>query len=124
MHLCALVEGGVNLIAAFAGEAGAVDVNGNAAELPLADAEALEVVYRFVQHGVHGLETVWPLYGVHIPVIGDDLCVDVRIALVLLDPRQQARTVEVGDPIETFRHVHDDHVIDDLTVFIQRSGVF
>ena len=124
MDFCALVKCGVNFIAVFAGEAGAVDVDGNAAELAFADAEALEIVNRRVQHGVHRLEAVRALHGVHIPVIGDDLCVDIGPALVLLDPRQQARTVEVGDPVQAVRHVHDDHVVDDFTVFVQRSGVF
>ena len=83
----ALVERRINLIAVFAGEAGAVDVDGNAAELAFADAEALEIVDRRVQHGVHRLEAVRALHGVHIPVIGDDLRVNIRLALVLLDPR-------------------------------------
>ena len=120
----ALVKCGVDLITVFAGEAGAVDVDGDAAEFPVADAEALEVVDRRVQHGVHRLETVRALHGVHIPVIGDDLCVNVRPALVLLDPRQQTRAIEVGDPVDPVRHVHDDHVVDDLAGFVQRSGVF
>ena len=120
----ALVERRINLIAVFAGEAGAVDVDGNAAELAFADAEALEVADRCIQHGVHRLETVRALHGVHIPVIGDDLCVDIGLALVLLDPRQQTRAIEVGDPVQAVRHVHDDHVVDDFTIFVQRSGVF
>lgn len=94
------------------------------AELPLTDAEALEIVDRRVQHGVHRLEAVRALHGVHIPVIGDDLRVNISLALVLLDPRQQARAVEVGDPIQAVRHVHDDHIVDDLAVFVQRGGVF
>ena len=120
----ALVECGVDLISVFAGEAGAVDINGDIAELPLTDAEALEIVDRRVQHGVHRLEAVRALHGVHIPVIGDDLRVNISLALVLLDPRQQARAVEVGDPIQAVRHVHDDHIVDDLAVFVQRGGVF
>ena len=120
----ALVERRINLIAVFAGEAGAVDVDGNAAELAFADAEALEIVDRRVQHGVHRLEAVRALYSVHIPVIGDDLRVNVGFALVLLDPRQQTRTIEVGDPVQTVCHVHDDHIVDDLAGLVQRSGVF
>ena len=120
----ALVECGVDLISVFAGEAGAVDVDGNAAELAFADAEALQIVDRCVQHGVHRLEAVRTLYGVHIPVVGDDLRVNISLSLVLLDPRQQARAVEVGDPIQAVRHVHDDHIVDDLAVFVQRGGVF
>ena len=120
----ALVECGVDLISVFAGEAGAVDINGDIAELPLTDAEALEIVDRRVQHGVHRLEAVRALHGVHIPVVGDDLRVNISLSLVLLDPRQQARAVEVGDPIQAVRHVHDDHVVDDLAGFVQRGGVF
>ena len=120
----ALVERRINLIAVFSGEAGAVDVDGNAAELAFADAEALEIVDRRVQHGVHRLEAVRALHGVHIPVVGDDLRVNISLSLVLLDPRQQARAVEVGDPIQAVRHVHDDHIVDDLAVFVQRGGVF
>ena len=101
-----------------------MDIDGNAAELALADAEALEIVDRRVQHGVHRLDAVRTLHGVHIPVIGDDLRVDVRLALVLLDPRQQTRPIEVGDPIQAVRHVHDDHIVDDLAGLVQRSGVF
>ena len=101
-----------------------MDIDGNAAELSLADAEALEIVDRRVQHGVHRLEAVRALHGVHIPVVGDDLRVNISLSLVLLDPRQQARAVEVGDPIQAVRHVHDDHVVDDLAVFVQRGGVF
>ena len=101
-----------------------MDVDGNIAQLALADAEALEIVDRCVQHGVHRLDAVRPLHSVHIPVVGDDLRVNVGFALVLLDPRQQTRTIEVGDPIQAIRHVHDDHVVDDLAVFVQRGGVF
>ena len=120
----ALVECGVDLISVFAGEAGAVDINGDIAELPLTDAEALEIVDRRVQHGVHRLEAVRTLHGVHIPIVGDDLRVNVRLALVLLDPRQQTRAVEIRDPVQTVRHVHDDHIVDDLAGLVQRGGVF
>ena len=101
-----------------------MDVDGNIAELALADAEALEIVDRRVQHGVHRLEAVRALHGVHIPVVGDDLRVNISLSLVLLDPRQQTRTIEVGDPVQTVCHVHDDHIVDDLAVFVQRGGVF
>ena len=101
-----------------------MDINGDIAELPLTDAEALEIVDRRVQHGVHRLEAIRALHGVHIPVVGDDLRVNISLSLVLLDPRQQARAVEVGDPIQAVCHVHDDHVVDDLAVFVQRGGVF
>ena len=124
VNFCTLVECGINFIAVFPGKAGAVDINGDIAELPLTDAEALEIVDRRVQHGVHRLEAVRALHGVHIPVVGDDLRVNISLSLVLLDPRQQARAVEVGDPIQAVRHVHDDHVVDDLAVFVQRGGVF
>ena len=80
VNFCALVECGIDFIAVFTGEAGAMDVDGNAAELALADAEALEIVDRRVQHGVHRLEAVRALYGVHIPIVGDDLRVNVRLA--------------------------------------------
>ena len=49
---------------------------------------------------------------------------NIRLALVLLDPRQQTRTIEVGDPVQTVCHVHDDHIVDDLAGFVQRGGVF
>ena len=119
----ALVEGGVNFIAVFSGEAGTVDVDGNVSQSALTDAEALEIVHRLIQHGIHGLEAVRPLHGVHVPVVGDDLRLNVRVALVLFNPGEQPGAIQVGDPIQALRHVHDDHVVDDLAVFIQGSGV-
>jgi len=119
VNFCALVKRGIDLITVFSGETGAVDINGDIAELPLTDAEALQVVDRHVQHRIHRLEAVRPLHGIHIPVVGDELRVNVRLAPVPLDPRQQTRAIEVRDPVDAFCHVHDDHVVDDLAVFVQ-----
>ena len=99
MNFRALAEGGVNFIAVFAGEAGTVDVDGNVSQSALTDAEALEIVHRLIKHGVHCLEAVGALHGVHIPVVGDDLRLNVRVAPVLFNPGEQPGAIQVGDPI-------------------------
>ena len=99
VNFCALIEGGVDFIAVFAGEAGTVDVDGDISQLALTNAEPLEIVHRLIQHGIHGLEAVRSLHGVHVPVVGDDLCQNVRVAFVLFDPGEQPWAIEVGDPI-------------------------
>ena len=99
VNFCALVEGGVDFIAVFAGEAGTVDVDGDISQLALTDAEPLEIVHRLIKHGVHCLEAVGALHGVHVPVVGDDLRLNVRVAFVLFNPGEQPGAIEVGDPI-------------------------
>ena len=41
-----------------------------------------------------------------------------------LYPGFEARSIEGGDPVLSFFHVHDDDIVDDLAVFVQHGGVF
>ena len=113
----------IDFIAVLAGETGAVDADGQIADLVVRHAEPLHVVDGGLQHAVQHVEGFRALDRVHADDFGEVFPLDVLALRILLQQRLELRSVQSGDPVNVFCHAGDDGIVEDLALIVQHGGV-